>query len=112
MSSDPSTEINFSSAIAQGDLVQYQRGSVVSRTLLKKPAGTVTAFAFDAGEGLSEHTSPFDALVLMVDGEAEIAISGVTHKVKAADILMLPAHQPHGVKALTKFKMILVMIKA
>ena len=70
---------------------------------------TVTAFAFDAGEGLSEHTAPFDALVLMVDGEAEITISGVTHTVKAADILMLPAHQPHAVKAVRKFKMILVM---
>jgi quercetin dioxygenase-like cupin family protein len=84
---------------------------VVSRTLIKKTTGTVTAFAFDAGEGLSEHTSPFDALVLMIDGEAEIAISGVPHTVKAADILMLPAHQPHAVKALTKFKMILVMIR-
>ena len=65
-----------------------------------------------AGEGLSEHTAPFDALVLMVDGEAEITISGVTHTVKAADILMLPAHQPHAVKAVRKFKMILVMIRA
>jgi quercetin dioxygenase-like cupin family protein len=84
----------------------------VSRTLVKKPTGTVTAFAFDAGEGLSEHTAPFDALVLMVDGEAEITISGVTHTVKAADVFMLPAHQPHAVKAVRKFKMILVMIRA
>ena len=92
--------------------MQYQPGAVVSRTLVKKPTGTVTAFAFDAGEGLSEHTAPFDALVLMVDGEAEITISGVTHTVKAEDILMLPAHQPHAVKAVRKFKMILVMIRA
>jgi quercetin dioxygenase-like cupin family protein len=92
--------------------VQYQPGAVVSRSLVKKPTGTVTAFAFDAGEGLSEHTAPFDALVLMVDGEAEITISGMTHIVKAADILMLPAHQPHAVKAVRKFKMILVMIRA
>jgi len=112
MSSDASTPNDLSGATAQSDLVQYQPGAVVSRTLVKKPTGTVTAFAFDAGEGLSEHTAPFDALVLMVDGEAEIAIAGVTHRIKASDILMLPAHQPHAVKALTKFKMILVMIKA
>ena len=97
---------------AQADLVQYQPGAVVSRTLVKKPTGTVTAFAFDAGEGLSEHTAPFDALVLMVDGEADIMISGVTHTVKAADVFMLPAHQSHAVKAVRKFKMILVMIRA
>lgn len=112
MASDASTGNEWSGAIAQADLVQYQPGAVVSRTLIKKPTGTVTAFAFDTGEGLSEHTAPFDALVLMVDGEAEIAISGVTHRVKAADIIMLPAQQPHAVKALTKFKMILVMIRA
>jgi quercetin dioxygenase-like cupin family protein len=80
--------------------------------LAKKPTGTVTAFAFDAGEGLSEHTASFDALVVVVDGEAEITIAGVTHTVQAADILMLPAHQPHAVKAVRKFKMILVMIRA
>jgi quercetin dioxygenase-like cupin family protein len=111
MPSDTITGNDWSGPIGQADLVQYQTGSVVSRTLLKKPTGTVTAFAFDAGEGLSEHTSPFDALILMIDGEAEITISGVTHTVKAADILMLPAHQPHAVKAVTKFKMILIMIR-
>ncbi|HEX9146936.1 MAG TPA: cupin domain-containing protein [Candidatus Binatia bacterium] len=112
MPSDASTGNEWSGPIGQADLVQYQTGSVVSRTLIKKPTGTVTVFAFDIGEGLSEHTSPFDALVLMIDGEAEIAISGVPHTVKATDILMLPAHQPHALKALTRFKMILVMIKA
>jgi quercetin dioxygenase-like cupin family protein len=112
MPSDSNTANESSGPIAQADLVQYQSGSVVSRTLNKKPGVTVTAFAFDAGEGLSEHTSPFDALVLMTDGEAEITISGVPHTVKAADMLMLPAHQPHAIKALTKFKMLLVMIKA
>ncbi len=111
MTSDPSTGNHWSGPIPQAELVEYQSGSVVSRTLIKKPTGTVTAFAFDAGEGLSEHTSPFDALVLMVDGEAEIAISGVAHRVKAADVVMLPANQPHAVKALKKFKMILVMIR-
>jgi quercetin dioxygenase-like cupin family protein len=112
MPSETSTGNEWSGAVAQADLVQYQPGAVVSRTLIKKPTGTVTAFAFDAGEGLSEHTAPFDALVLMVDGEAEITISGVAHTVKAAEILMLPAHQPHAVKAVRKFKMILVMIRA
>ena len=112
MPSETSTGNEWSGAIAQADLVQYQPGAVVSRSLIKKPTGTVTAFAFDAGEGLSEHTAPFDALVLMVDGEAEITISGVTHTVKAAEILMLPAHQPHAVKAVRKFKMTLVMIRA
>jgi quercetin dioxygenase-like cupin family protein len=107
-----STGNEWSGAVAQADLVQYQPGAVVSRTLVKKPTGTVTAFAFDAGEGLSEHTAPFDALVLMVDGEAEITVLGVTHTVKAADVFMLPAHQPHAVKAVRKFKMILVMSRA
>jgi quercetin dioxygenase-like cupin family protein len=112
MPSETSTGNEWSGAVAQADLVQHQPGAVVSRTLIKKPTGTVTAFAFDAGEELSEHTAPFDALVLMVDGEAEITISGVAHTVKAAEILMLPAHQPHAVKAVRKFKMILVMIRA
>jgi hypothetical protein len=94
MPSETSTGNEWAGAVAQADLVQYQPGAVVSRTLVKKPTGTVTAFAFDAGEGLSEHTAPFDALVLMVDGEAEITISGVTHTVKAADILMLPLTNP------------------
>ncbi len=112
MTSDASTGNRWSGPMPQADLVQYQSGSVVSRTLIKKPMGTVTVFAFDAGEALSEHTSPFDALLLMIDGEAEIAISGVPHRLKTADIIMLPAHEPHGVKALTKFKMMLVMIRA
>lgn len=94
------------------DLVQYQSSAVVSRTVLKKPAGTVTAFAFDQGEGLSEHTAPFDALVLVVDGESEITISGTPHRVGAGQLLKLPAGQPHALKAVTRFKMLLVMIKA
>ncbi len=112
MSSDASVENECIGAIAQADLVQYQSGAVVSRTLVKKPSGTVTAFAFDAGEGLSEHTAPFDALVLMVDGEAEVEISGTVHKLKGGEIIKLPAREPHAVRALTRFKMILVMIKA
>lgn len=95
----------------QSDLVAYQTGAVVSRTLVKSPGGTVTAFAFDAGEGLSEHTAPFDALVLMIEGEAEISISGKPYRIQGGQLLKLPAGQPHAVKAITPFKMFLVMIK-
>jgi quercetin dioxygenase-like cupin family protein len=112
MSSDTDAGSELVGIIAQADLVEYQAGAVVSRTLIKKPTGTVTAFAFDADEGLSEHTAPFDALVLMVDGEAEITISGLAHRIKVGEMLRLPARQPHALKALTRVKMILVMIKA
>ena len=112
MTGDPSAKSELVGVLNQSDLVQYQTGAVVSRTLVKKPGGTVTAFAFDAGEGLSEHTAPFDALVLMVEGEAEVSVSGHAHRMKAGEILRLPAQQPHAVKAITSFKMILVMIKA
>ena len=108
--SDVSSELT--GVVSQSDVVAYQTGAVVSRTLVKNPGGTVTAFAFDAGEGLSEHTAPFDALVLMVEGEAEISISGNLHHLRGGDLLKLPARQPHAVKAITPFKMLLVMIKA
>lgn len=98
--------------VSQSDLVQYQAGAVVSRTLVKKPGGTVTAFAFDAGEGLSEHTAPFDALVLVVEGETEISIAADSYRLEAGDLLRLPANRPHAVKAITRFKMLLIMIKA
>ncbi len=93
------------------DLVEYQPGAVVSRALIKKPTGTVTAFAFDAGEGLSEHTAPFDALVFVTDGEAEITVDGVLHPVKAGEMVELPAGRPHALKAIQRFKMVLVMIR-
>ena len=99
-------------AILASDLIALQAGAVVSRTLVKKPAGTVTVFAFDRGEGLSEHTAPFDALVLGLEGEADIAISGVEHRVAGGQLLELPAGQPHAVRAVTPFKMLLVMIRA
>lgn len=102
----------FDGAVSAQALVACQPGTVVSRTLVKKPAGTVTVFAFDAGEGLSEHTAPFDALALGLEGEAEISIAGTAHRVGAGQILNLPAGQPHAVKAITPFKMLLVMIKA
>jgi quercetin dioxygenase-like cupin family protein len=93
------------------DLAQYQTGTVVSRTLVKKPTGTVTAFAFDAGEGLSEHTAPFDALVHVIEGEAEITIAGTPYRVHAGELLRLPAHRPHALRAERRFKMMLIMIR-
>jgi quercetin dioxygenase-like cupin family protein len=111
MSMDPKTG-ELEGVVALTALVDYQPGAVVSRTLVKKSAGTVTAFAFDAGEGLSEHTAPYDALALIVEGDAEISIAGTAHRVGSGQLLRLPAQQPHAVKALTRIKMILVMIRA
>lgn len=93
-------------------LLQYQDNSIVSRVLLKNKGGTVTLFAFDAGEGLSEHTAPFDALVVVVDGKADIEISGESFGVAQGETIVLPANRPHAVKAATKFKMLLIMIRA
>jgi quercetin dioxygenase-like cupin family protein len=112
MTADRHAATELEGAIALTALVEYQPGAVVSRTLLKKEAGTVTAFAFDVGEGLSEHTAPFDALVMVVEGEAEVSIAGVPHRVTAGHLLRLPAGRPHAVKAVTRFKMILTMIRA
>lgn len=94
------------------DLIDYQEGAVVSRTLVDKKAGTVTLFAFDEGQGLSEHTAPFDALVHILDGEAEIVISGKSLNVKEGEMVIMPANQPHALKAVSKFKMILTMIRS
>jgi quercetin dioxygenase-like cupin family protein len=112
MTADRSGGQELEGVIPLTALVQYQQGAVVSRTLVKKDTGTVTAFAFDAGEGLSEHTAPYDALVLVVEGESEISIAGTAHRVTAGHLLRLPARQPHAVKALTRFKMLLIMIRA
>jgi quercetin dioxygenase-like cupin family protein len=94
------------------DLVNYQDGSVVSREIIRKNTGTVTLFAFDDGQGLSEHIAPFDALVYIVDGEAEVFISGKSCHLNQGEIVILPANQPHAIRALSKFKMLLVMIKS
>ncbi|MBK6880567.1 MAG: cupin domain-containing protein [Elusimicrobia bacterium] len=94
------------------DWANYQAGSVVSREVLRKPTGTVTAFAFAEGQGLSEHTAPFDALVYVLDGEAEISISGNKHAVKAGEMIVLPAGKPHALNAVRPFKMLLVMIRS
>ena len=93
------------------DLAAYQPGSIVSRMLLKKPSGTVTLFAFDRDESLSEHTTPHDALVYIVDGEAEIDVGEATHRVAAGETILLPADVPHAVRAVSAFKMLLVMLK-
>jgi quercetin dioxygenase-like cupin family protein len=94
------------------ELVNYQDGAVVSREILKKPTGDVTLFAFDEGQGLSEHTAPFDALVQMVEGEAEIIISGQPHRLHGGEMILIPTGQPHALKALQRFKMILTMIRS
>ncbi|HEY4002366.1 MAG TPA: cupin domain-containing protein [Candidatus Xenobia bacterium] len=94
------------------DLIDYQRGAVVSRQLLKEKTGNVTLFAFDGGEGLAEHTSPFAALVQGVEGEATITIGSTSHHLSAGDILHLPADIPHGIRTEKPFKMLLTMIRA
>jgi quercetin dioxygenase-like cupin family protein len=99
-------------AVNLTSLVDYQAGSVVSRTIIDKPAGTLTLFAFDAGQGLSEHTAPFDALVYLLDGMAEVTISGKHLQLKQGEMVIMPANQPHAIKALRRFKMLLVMIKS
>jgi quercetin dioxygenase-like cupin family protein len=94
------------------DLVSYQEGAVVSRTVLDKDAGTVTLFAFDAGEGLSEHTAPYDAMANVLDGEAEIKIAGESFRLGEGDMIVMPANIPHALRAAERFKMLLVMVKA
>lgn len=94
------------------ELIGYQEGAVVSRTVADKPVGTLTVFAFDEGQGLSEHTAPYDAIVHIIDGEVDITISGNVLRTKAGEMVVMPAGQPHSLKAVTKFKMILTMIRA
>ena len=94
------------------ELVNYQEGSIVSREIVKKPTGNLTVFAFDEGQGMSEHTSPFDALVQVLEGEAEISIAGVTHAVHRGEMILMPANQPHALKAQKRFKMMLTMIRS
>lgn len=94
------------------DMVSYQDGAVVSRTLIDRKTGTVTLFAFGEGQGLSEHTAPFDALVQVLDGEAEITIAGNPHHLDAGEIIVLPAGVPHALKAARRFKMMLTMIRS
>lgn len=97
--------------IRLADAIEYGDGSVVSKTLLNKKAGTLTLFAFDAGEGLSEHTSPYDATVYVLDGEGEMIIGGKTVKACAGELVIMPADVPHSVRAVERFKMLLIMIR-
>ena len=94
------------------ELVNYQDGSIVSREIVKKPAGNVTLFAFDQGQGLSEHTAPFDALAHVLEGEAEIRIAGQPYLLHGGQMILMPARQPHALKALQRFKMVLTMIRS
>jgi len=101
----------YARALELTGLVDYQPDSVVSRTVIDKSAGTVTLFAFDQDQGLSEHTAPFDALVQVIEGEAAIIIDGQSHKVKAGQMIIMPANVPHSVKAVQPFKMLLILVK-
>lgn len=99
-------------AVKLSSLIDYQEGSVVSRTIIDKKTGTVTLFAFDEGEGLSEHTAPFDALVYLVEGEAEVNIAGKPIVLREGEMIMIPAGKPHTLRAIKRFKMLLIMIRS
>ncbi|HHV24967.1 MAG: cupin domain-containing protein [Methanosarcina sp.] len=94
------------------DLIEYQEGAVVSKEIIRKDTGTVTIFAFEKGEGLSEHTAPFDAMVQVIDGKAEITISGNKNILEKGDTIIMPANEPHALHALERFKMVLIMIRS
>lgn len=94
------------------EFVDYQDGSVVSRKVVKTPTGSVTIFAFEEGQGLSEHTSPFDALAQVLEGEAEISIAGNPHRLLRGEMILMPARQPHALKAIARFKMMLTLIRS
>ena len=94
------------------DLIDYQEGSVVSRTIIDKKTGTITLFAFDENQGLSEHTAPYDAVVYVLDGEVDVTISGASLRLKQDEMTIMPAGEPHALAAKTRFKMLLVMIKS
>ena len=94
------------------DLVHYQQDVIVSRELVQRKSGSVTIFAFDRGQRLSEHSAPFDALIQDLEGEAEVTIAGKAHNLHPGEMIILPANKPHGLKALTRFKMVLIMVKS
>ena len=102
---------NITHILKLKDMVAYQEHSVVSREIIRKPSGTMTVFAFDKGEGLSEHTAPFDAVVYLLEGEAEIRVDGTPYLVKEGEMIIMPANKPHALKAITRYKMLLMMIK-
>lgn len=107
---------NPKTAIAQvmklKDLIAYQSGAVVSKTLVNEEEGTVTAFAFDEGQGLSEHTAPYAALVIVIEGQVDVKISGESFHLNEGEMIIMPPNKPHALKAITQFKMILIMVKS
>lgn len=108
---DTSGTLTPSTVVDISGLVQYAEGAIVSRTLVQGKAGTVTLFAFDRGQGLSEHSAPFDALIQVLDGSAEVVIGGTPHKTPAGQSILMPADIPHAVNAPERFKMLLTMIR-
>jgi quercetin dioxygenase-like cupin family protein len=112
MDSEKKKGFEAAKAADMAGIVEYQEGSVVSREIVKGKTGTVTVFAFDEGQGLSEHTAPFDALVCIIDGEAEITIAGEARTVKQGELIVMPAGRPHALQAGKRFKMLLVMIRS
>ena len=108
----PAAENLLAAVVEPQKLVEYQDGSIVSRTIVDKPTGTVTVFAFDQGQTLSEHTAPFDAMVQLLDGEAEFTIEGKPFHLSAGQMLIMPANKPHAVNAVERFKMLLTLIRS
>ena len=108
---DKKREELVAKVLAVNDLVQYQEGTVASRMIVFKTAGTITLFAFDAGEGLSEHSAPYDAILTVTDGEADVSIEGTPFTVKTGEMIILPANKPHAVQARQRFRMSLTMIR-
>jgi quercetin dioxygenase-like cupin family protein len=106
------SEMPVAEVVRLADLVNYQEGSVVSRTIVKRATGTVTLFAFDDGQGLSEHTAAFDAVAHLLEGEAEITVSGKVLRTMTGEAVLMPANRPHSLKALGRFKMLLTMIRS
>ena len=109
---NPDTEGLAERTLKLAELIEYQEGSVVSRTIIDQKTGTLTLFAFTEGQGLSEHTAPFDALVHLLDGEAEVTISGKSYLLTEGETIIMPANKPHALKAIKDFKMLLVMIRS
>lgn len=98
--------------VVLANMLEYQDGAIVSKTLIEKKTGTVTLFAFDQGQGLSEHTAPFDAMVQVLDGEVEISISGSPYHLKQDEMIIMPANEPHALKAIKRFKMLLTLVRS
>jgi len=112
MKNEKNSEMIMGKVFSPENLLEYQSEAVVSRTIVDEEKGKITIFAFDKGQGLSEHTAPFDALVSILDGTAEISISGTKHTIKKNEMIIMPANEPHALKATERFKMLLVMIRS